>query len=67
MTACETPELPELPALPERPALPELSPLTDEMIAEAIARTEKVASQPGDQRCLPLPYDVASALATCTP
>ncbi len=41
--------------------------LTDERIAEAMARAEKVACAPGDQRCLPLPYDVASARQTCTP
>ena len=41
--------------------------LTDEMIAEAMARAEKVTCTPGDQRCLPLPYDVAGALSTCTP
>jgi hypothetical protein len=44
--------------------LPEL---TEEMIAEALARAEKVACTPGDQRCLPLPYDVEGATATCTP
>src|SRR5829696_6925358 len=33
----------------------------------AITRAEKVACTPGDQRCLPLPYDVEGALATCTP
>jgi hypothetical protein len=41
--------------------------LTEERIAEAMPRAEKVACRPGDGRCLPLPYDVASALATCTP
>jgi hypothetical protein len=41
--------------------------LTEELIAEAMARAEKVACTPGDQRCLPLPYDVVGALATCTP
>jgi hypothetical protein len=42
-------------------------PLSDAMIEEAMLRAEKVACSPGDQRCLPLPYDVAGALATCTP
>jgi hypothetical protein len=41
--------------------------LTEERIAEAMARAEKAACRPGDNRCLALPYDVASALATCTP
>jgi hypothetical protein len=41
--------------------------LTDELIAEGMARAEKVACPPGDQRCLPLPYDVESARQTCTP
>ena len=41
--------------------------LTQEMIDEGMARAEKVACTPGDQRCLPLPYDVESARATCTP
>jgi hypothetical protein len=40
--------------------------LTEEQIAAAMARAEKVACAPGDQRCLPLPYDVDSARATCT-
>jgi hypothetical protein len=41
--------------------------LTNVMIAEAMARAEKVACTPGDHRCLPLPDDVESARATCTP
>ena len=41
--------------------------LTEERIAEAMGRAEKVACPPGDQRCLPLPYDVESARVTCTP
>jgi hypothetical protein len=48
------------------PTLPALE-LTGERIAEAMARVEKVACRPGDERRLALPYDVASALATCTP
>jgi hypothetical protein len=40
--------------------------LTEERIAEAMARDEKVACTPGDQRCLPLPYDVEGARRTCT-
>jgi hypothetical protein len=41
--------------------------LTEDVITEAMARAEKVACRPGDQRCWPFPYDVASALATRTP
>jgi hypothetical protein len=41
--------------------------LTQEMIDEGMARAEKVACRPGDVRCYPLPYDVASARQTCTP
>jgi hypothetical protein len=41
--------------------------LTEEMITEAMARAEKVACRPGDDRCYPLPYDVKSAQQTCTP
>ena len=41
--------------------------LAEDVIAEAMARAERVACTPGDQRCLPLPYDVTSASATCTP
>jgi hypothetical protein len=41
--------------------------LTQEMIEDGMARADKVACRPGDNRCLPLPYDVESARATCTP
>jgi hypothetical protein len=41
--------------------------LTEELIAEAMARAEKVACRPGDHRCLPLPYDVENARHACTP
>jgi hypothetical protein len=41
--------------------------LTDEQIAEAMARAEKVACRPGDDRCYPLPYGVEDARASCTP
>src|SRR3954452_25350116 len=41
--------------------------LTEEMIAEGMARAEKVACRPGDHRCYALPYDVESARQTCTP
>jgi hypothetical protein len=41
--------------------------LTEEMIAEAMARAEKVACAPGDQRCYPLPYSAVEARKTCTP
>jgi hypothetical protein len=47
------------------PTLPALE-LTGERIAEAMARVEKVACRPGDERRLALPYDVASGLDTCT-
>jgi hypothetical protein len=41
--------------------------LTEDMIAAAMARAEKVACRPGDHRCYPLPSDVTSAHQTCTP
>jgi hypothetical protein len=41
--------------------------LTEERIAEAMARAEKVACRPADNRCLPLPYSAAEARKTCTP
>ena len=40
--------------------------LTQEMIAEGMARAERVACRPADERCLPLPYDVESARASCS-
>src|SRR5215208_1493325 len=41
--------------------------VTDELIAEAMARAEKVACRPGDGRCYPLPNSVKDARASCTP
>ena len=41
--------------------------LTDEVIAEAMVRAEKVACRPGDGRCSALPDSVADARAMCTP
>jgi hypothetical protein len=43
------------------------SELTEERIAEAMARAEKVACRPGDDRCYPLPYGLEEARASCTP
>jgi hypothetical protein len=40
--------------------------LTEELIAEATARAEKVACRPDDDRCYPLSYDVESAQQTCS-
>jgi len=40
--------------------------VTQEMIQEGMARAEKVACRPGDDRCYSLPYDVESAQQTCT-
>jgi hypothetical protein len=41
--------------------------LTQEMIAEAIVRSEKVACRPDDDRCYPFPDPVHDARETCTP
>jgi len=41
--------------------------LTQEMIAEAMARAEKAACRPGNDCCFPLPYGVESAVSTCSP
>ncbi len=41
--------------------------LTEERIAEAMARAERVACRPGDDRCYPLPYAAEEARKTCTP
>src|SRR5688572_26352028 len=41
--------------------------LTDELIAEAMARAETVECRPGDDRCYPFPDPVADARASCTP
>ena len=40
---------------------------TEERIAEAMERAEKVACQPGDQCCYPLPYSAEEARKTCRP
>jgi hypothetical protein len=63
----ELPKLPALPELPEVPELPEIPELTEDVIAEAMARAEKVACRPGDDRCYPLPYGLNEARASCTP
>jgi len=41
--------------------------LTEERIAEAMARAEKVACRPGNGRCYALPDSVTDARASCTP
>jgi hypothetical protein len=41
--------------------------LTEERIAEAMARAEKVACRPGDDRCYPFPDRLVDARASCTP
>ena len=41
--------------------------LTEQMIADAMARAEKLACAPGDTRCLPLPDDIQGAESTRTP
>jgi hypothetical protein len=41
--------------------------LTAEMIAEAMARAEKVACSPGNRRCFALPGPVVEARKICTP
>jgi hypothetical protein len=41
--------------------------LTEEQIAEAMARAENVACRPGDGRCSALTDRLVDALATCTP
>jgi hypothetical protein len=41
--------------------------LTEEVIIGAIARAEKVACRPGDDRCAALPDEVERARQTCTP
>ena len=41
--------------------------LTEERIAEAMARAEKVACSPGNSRCFALPDPVVEARKTCTP
>jgi hypothetical protein len=41
--------------------------LTEERIAEAMARAEKAACRPGEGRCYALPDSVDVARASCTP
>jgi hypothetical protein len=41
--------------------------LTEELIAEGMARAEKVACRPDDHRCYPLPNRLEDAQASCTP
>jgi hypothetical protein len=41
--------------------------LTEERIAEAMTRAEKVACRPGDARCYAFPNRLEEALAICTP
>jgi hypothetical protein len=41
--------------------------LTEERIAEAMARAEKVACRPGDGRCYAFPDRLSDARETCTP
>ena len=41
--------------------------LTQEMIEDGMARAEKVACAPGDDRCYPFPDRLAEARKTCTP
>jgi hypothetical protein len=41
--------------------------LTEEMIAEGMARAKKVACSPGTARCFALPDPVVEARKTCTP
>jgi hypothetical protein len=41
--------------------------LTEERIAEGMARVEKVACRPGEGRCYAFPDPVEDARASCTP
>ena len=41
--------------------------LTEELIAEAMSRAEKVACASGNARCFALPDPMAEARKTCTP
>ena len=41
--------------------------LTQEMIAEGMARADKVACSPGDGRCYPFRYSLQWARESCTP
>jgi hypothetical protein len=40
--------------------------LSEEAIAEALARAEKVACRPGDQQCYPFPHRLVDARPSCT-
>jgi len=52
----------------DQDALPVTTPeLTQEMIAEALARAEKVACSPGDDRCYPFRWILQGARESCTP
>ena len=41
--------------------------VTQEMIAEGMARAEQVACRPGDDRCYAFPNRLEDAQASCTP
>ena len=41
--------------------------LTQEMLAEGMARAEKVACSPGDDRCYPFRWGLEEARESCTP
>jgi hypothetical protein len=43
------------------------SALTQELIAEAMARAEKGACRPGDDRCYAIPNRLKDAKGSCTP
>ena len=54
--------------MPEPGAYPTVTPeLTEERIAEAMARAEKVACRPGDGRCYAFSDRLSDARETCTP
>jgi hypothetical protein len=41
--------------------------VTQEMIEEGMARAQKVACAPGNDRCYPFPDRIADVRASCTP
>ena len=41
--------------------------VNQEMIVEGLARAEKGACSPGDDRCYPLPHPLDEVSASCTP
>jgi hypothetical protein len=47
-------------------ATPMTRELTEDVIAEATARAERVACQPGDDRCYAFPHRLVDARASCT-